>query len=52
MGVVYWVNQKIKDRNSIDAPADIHIVIHIVIHRYVYGDASIELRSLIFCFNQ
>ena len=26
--VVYWVNQKFKDRNSIGVSADIHIVIH------------------------
>ena len=28
LSVVYWVNQKYKDRNSIDASADIHNAIH------------------------
>ena len=30
----------------------IHIIIHRVIQRYVYGDASNELQSLIFWFTQ
>ena len=31
MGVVYLVNLKFKDRNSIDASADVHIAIHIYV---------------------
>ena len=34
--VFYCVNQNFKDCNSIDASADIHITIHIAIHRYAY----------------
>ena len=33
MRVVYWVNQKFKDRNSIDASADKHIAIHSFVYQ-------------------
>ena len=49
MCVVYLVNLKVKDCYSINASADIHITIHIAIHRYVYQLMGVFCDRLKLC---
>ena len=46
---VYLVNLKFKGRYSIYASADIHITIHIAIHRYVYQLMGVFCDRLKLC---